>query len=243
MILATSRIEGWLGAGTLRMLICPETTIAQARHLRATSRSIVAASERAIVEVGEAIGTCKATYAASYQAYQPKVPVSVTALLLTLPAGGGWVFSETHHAHLLHELFEAGTTLLDERLIDEDGALKWQVRLSNPRGISERAACEIQANTSMPGAKVEQKKVASTPYKWPTFKSITADQRIGQNLRNIRGSLAVSEQQLAKALHCMEQAVLDWEAGLSRVPAHMLLAISRYFNVTLGSFFQGMTGE
>jgi hypothetical protein len=126
-----------------------QAKIERSRRLRAASIALRKTAQTSISEARATIEECKRTCAALYQNYEPKVAISITTLLLALPASGEWTSGEGRYARLLNELFDAGSTLIEERLADDDeeGDLLWQVRLTNPRGIAERALCVGYAHT------------------------------------------------------------------------------------------------
>jgi hypothetical protein len=112
--------------------------IATARRLRAESALLRCATKAAIRQSRATIAQCRANPLRERRDWEPVVLISIPTLLLSFPKQeGSWIVVAPSCARLINEMLDAGSTLIKERFVEEDGERRWEVRLT-PRGLSER---------------------------------------------------------------------------------------------------------
>jgi hypothetical protein len=124
---------------------CQGALLANSRRLMAASVAAQAATREAIFQARATLKACSATWTRSQRHYERPVRHSVQTLLLSFPEQQGWTPAERMHVALLNDLLDAGSSLIEERIIETDGedGFSWLVRLTQ-RGMLEREQCEIE---------------------------------------------------------------------------------------------------
>ena len=69
------------------------------------------------------------------------------------------------------------------------------------------------------------------------------DLHVGLQLRAQRIACGLSIGTVAAALGVSDARLNDWEVGVYRIPAHLLLAASALFSCALSSFFEGYSRD
>ena len=86
--------------------------------------------------------------------------------------------------------------------------------------------------------------MASSQSRRPTGQAGSAiDRHVGQRLERQRQKAGISAATLAEALEVSIDALADWEAGRSRIPAHHLLSASQLLCCALTVFFEDFRRE
>lgn len=123
--------------------LCSEAILAHHRHLVATSISRRAAAQATIDATRAVINECRTTCGTISLPNESRVNISVTTLLRALPVQG-WMPGSGRYAHLLHNLLDSNSTLIEERIFATGSAdEEWQVRLTE-RGWEERLQCDAE---------------------------------------------------------------------------------------------------
>jgi hypothetical protein len=111
----------------------------QTKQLILQTKALVESSRRELARSRAILNEAQHTLMRSRGDYDKQVEMSVHGLLSALPANGEWVSPPEKYKSILSDLFDAGTTLIEEHIYATwDGDLiEWLVRLT-PRGMIER---------------------------------------------------------------------------------------------------------
>ena len=76
-----------------------------------------------------------------------------------------------------------------------------------------------------------------------THRANTADRHVGARIRERRGMMGLSQQQLSRMIGVTYQQAHKYERGLNRISAGRLFEIAQVLGVPVSWFFEGLSGE